>query len=968
VSRPASSETGSADGATLATTDHDGLPAPRPQPGEERAAGTKLGRYTLLEPVGRGGMGIVYAAYDPQLDRRIALKVLRPRRGGVPRPRDRARLEREAQAMARLSHPNVITVHDVAESDGELYLAMEFVDGVTLKRWLEQSPRPWFDVVGVFLAAGEGLSAAHRAGLIHRDFKPDNVLIDAEGRVRVTDFGLARAGDASIISEIEAVEPGASTSVAHRITHAGALLGTPAYMSPEQHARRDLDARSDEFSFCVALYEGLFHTHPFDGETIGELAASVTVGRIREPPRDSAVPAQIRRAILRGLSGRPEARWPSMEPLLAALAFDPRLRRRRLQLAAAGTAIAIVAGGAVYATTRTHTTRSADVCVQAGAGVDAVWNEDRADRIRRAFLGTGRFGAAGSFELLEESLSRYATSWRDESMTACEATRVQGIQSDEMLDLRTACHNRRLEDFDAALAVFEDPDPALVADAAEVASRLIPVAVCADTDRLRSRDPLPDDPVLRPRAEELRRELAELRALHNAGRSATTTERAERLVEDAVALGFPPIRAAAHYRLGLTYEDTDRFTDAEREIGAAADDAAASADDELLADVMLARLNLIGLSQEHYEDALQLEPAVRAIVIRAGDTPEHRTRLEIDNGTMLLGLGRYDEARAAYERARDLIEDTPAMLPRKATVYNNLGAVDFSQGKFAESRELFAQALEYRKKYQGDVHVAVAEGVYNIGNTHLAVGEAEMSVRYFAEALEILAKVSPPGSRAEAGARNSLAVAYASMGRLDEAEAQAKLTERMLSKLMGEHSPARAGPLLLLAELLLLRGEVDEADAMMRDLIADLTDALGPTHPHLGLPMAIRATCTLRRGELTEARNEFLDARKLIAPLGPEHPWMLLSTVGLAEVDRELGDDAAALARVDEIEALCAPGHEDRLEVVRALTVAAQIVGPSDPTRSHTLAARALHLLRTSGGQPAALRPVLESMVKETDD
>ena len=300
------------------------------------APGEKLGRYAILESVGRGAMGVVYAAYDSELDRKIALKVLNPERRNTG-PIAPARLVREAKAMARLAHPNVIAIHDVGEMEGRVFLAMEFLGGGTLRTWLDARPRTWRESLDLFIAAGRGLAAAHEAGLVHRDFKPDNVLLDRQQRPRVVDFGLAReaaasdgdgesAAEASRLAE-RTLEPGGSHL--ETLTRTGVLVGTPAYMAPEQFLGEPADERSDQFSFCIALYEALCGQRPFAGDNVLSLSLSVTTGQARPIPRDRVVPNWIRRVIARGLQSRPGDRYPSMAALIAALEDDPAVRRRR---------------------------------------------------------------------------------------------------------------------------------------------------------------------------------------------------------------------------------------------------------------------------------------------------------------------------------------------------------------------------------------------------------------------------------------------------------------------------------------------------------------------------------------------------------------------------------------------------------------------------------------------------------------
>ncbi|HEX3694338.1 MAG TPA: bifunctional serine/threonine-protein kinase/formylglycine-generating enzyme family protein [Polyangia bacterium] len=333
---------------------------------DNRVTGAHIGRYVILERVGSGAMGVVYGAYDPELDRKIALKLLLKPRGGAHKPGASARLLREAKAMARLAHPNVVAVHDVGLVDEQVFLAMEFLAGGTLRRWLQTEQRSWRQILDVFIAAGRGLAAAHAAGLVHRDFKPENVLLDKDGRPRVVDFGLARESgsttedesaslgggaaaneitvDAAAVAAASAAAMGSRTGGGHleTLTRTGALMGTPAYMAPEQFLGERADERTDQFSFCVALYEALYGERPFAGDDLISLSVSVTEGQVRALPKDRGVPTWVRRAILRGLRPNPVDRFPSMAWLIGALEDDPAIKRRR-RLIAAGLAGVVLA-------------------------------------------------------------------------------------------------------------------------------------------------------------------------------------------------------------------------------------------------------------------------------------------------------------------------------------------------------------------------------------------------------------------------------------------------------------------------------------------------------------------------------------------------------------------------------------------------------------------------------------------------
>jgi serine/threonine protein kinase len=302
----------SLDATQLAHSDGD---TPSTPPHAEDLEARSIGRFAVLRKVGEGGMGAVYAAFDERLARRVAIKLLHAT--------DHGRLLREAQALARLSHPNVVQVYEIGEAHGHVFVAMEYVEGPTLAAWRAAAPRDAAAILSVFLQAGEGLHAAHLSGLVHRDFKPGNVIVGDDGRARVLDFGLARAGDS--------MTDGAVPSLADRVdslgdplTRTGAVLGTPAYMSPEQHAALPVDARSDQFGFCAALFEALYGERPFPGDTLPELTRHLFAGDLRVVRPRHDVPDAVHAAIVRGLAADPAARWPSMQELLQVLAQGQR--------------------------------------------------------------------------------------------------------------------------------------------------------------------------------------------------------------------------------------------------------------------------------------------------------------------------------------------------------------------------------------------------------------------------------------------------------------------------------------------------------------------------------------------------------------------------------------------------------------------------------------------------------------------
>jgi eukaryotic-like serine/threonine-protein kinase len=495
----------------------------------------------VLSLVGQGGMGEVYAAYDPKLDRRIALKLLRLDDIGGAARRE-SRLVREAQAIARLSHPNVVTVHDVGTIGDRTFVAMEYVDGGTLSAWLAADRRSQREILAVFAKAARGLGAAHAAGLVHRDFKPQNVMIGSDGEVRVTDFGLARRMiPGSFPPDAEGNEGPGTAAIDAALTQTGELVGTPLYMSPEQFQGKPTDAQTDQFSFCVALYQALYGEHPFfSGGGAGQLMAEILAGRVRPAPARNAVPPWLRRTLLRGLSTDPASRWPSMDALTVALARDRTRTHRRwatlAALTAAGIAIAI---GLVRVTRSTATlcqagpSRLADVWEPSGDGA-------RRTAVRRAFLGTGHAFAEETWKRVAAHLDDYSRRWVTHYTDACEATNVRGDQSAGVLDLRMACLEGPRGALRALTAVFARADGTVLLQAARATQALPPLERCANVALLRSAVPPPDDPGTRHRLDEIRTEMAEVKALVDTGQWTEGRRKAAAVIAAARATGYAP--------------------------------------------------------------------------------------------------------------------------------------------------------------------------------------------------------------------------------------------------------------------------------------------------------------------------------------------------------------------------------------------------------------------------------------------
>ncbi|HVY40351.1 MAG TPA: protein kinase [Polyangia bacterium] len=508
------------------------------------ARGSAIGRYIILGLVGRGGMGEVYAAYDPELDRRVALKIFRGDRQLEDEPARRGLL-REAKALARLRHPNVVAVHDAGTADGQVFLAMEYVEGKTLAHWQAERRRTSDEVLGVFVQAGRGLAAAHAAGLIHRDFKPSNVMIATDGTVRVLDFGLARPLHAAQDPARAADSPAAGADLTGT-TETAHTAGTPLYMAPEQFSRQAPGPAADQFSFCVSLYEALYGQRPFAGTTLATLMTAVCSGNVDPPPHRAGVPAALRAILLRGLRARPEDRWPSMEELVARLTSSGIPRRWPRRMAVGLVVAAVLAGGGLWRRHRRALACDGDVDRWAG-----VWELPDPHRpigsgraaLREAFRNSGATDWQESWAHTAQALDDYAREWQRTHRDACLATRVRGEQSEESFELRTSCLTERLAHVQGLLEVFQHPTVITVANAGVAVDTLPPLDRCSDLPLLKATATGPEDREGRERVQQLTREIARVKALSDSGQCSESATAWRGLIAQARSLRDPALQA-----------------------------------------------------------------------------------------------------------------------------------------------------------------------------------------------------------------------------------------------------------------------------------------------------------------------------------------------------------------------------------------------------------------------------------------
>jgi tetratricopeptide (TPR) repeat protein len=714
---------------------------------DELRKGAVIGRYLVLGLVGRGGMGEVYAAYDPELDRKVAVKLLC---GQSSDAQARVRLLREAQAIAKLSHPNVVVVFDVGTFRDSVFIAMEFVEGNTVGYWLQAAPRSRVDILKVFKAAGAGLVAAHAAGMVHRDFKPDNVMVGRDGQVRVMDFGLARrlgadpeppmqtdSGSFKVAdlseadaeadvdataklgaggSDLSGVSSSSGRYLEQKLTQTGAMLGTPAYMAPEQFAGTSTDARTDQFSFCVALYEALYGHRPFEGDTVVALMANVVSGTVRDAPAGTEVPARLRRVLLRGLEVDPANRFSSMGDLLAELESDgPKHRLGALSAAAAVASVAaLVLGGRHFSNARV------EMCAGADARLAGIWERapgtPRKEAIRATFeakaKGDGARLFAGVSGLLDQFVGRWATMYRDN----CEATHVRGEQSAEALDLRMACLGQRLAGVKALTDIFAAADASVIENAANAAGALPNLEACADVEMLRSVVRPPSDAATQVRVDAVRADVARARALGDAGQCAPAIAASGAALSSAKALGYPPLVAEAYYVNGRAGNFCGDGAPAIESLEEAIYAAESAHHDEVA-------VNAASYAALMYSDRLRDTKAARRWLRYAdsilGRLPGHPI-LEAYTiqawGATKQAEGKYAEAVRDQERALALLEQSMGSFhPDAAITAMNLGNALHDLGRDADAEPNGRRAVETFERLVGPEGAQVAIALYDWG-------------------------------------------------------------------------------------------------------------------------------------------------------------------------------------------------------------------------------------------------------------
>ncbi|MBZ4413498.1 serine/threonine-protein kinase [Myxococcus sp. XM-1-1-1] len=887
------------------TTLLEAPPSSRRMPLSALERGTLLGRYVVLERIGAGGMGVVYAAYDPSIDRRVGLKLVAAT----------DQVLSEARAAARTQHPSVVAVHDVGRVDDRVFIAMELVEGGTLRQHLASARPDWRGVTRLYLQAGHGLAAAHAAGVIHRDFKPDNVLVDRAGRAKVTDFGLAR-----LAAPMESLPARASTDIepAPHIASTAAA-GTPGYIAPEVLAGGRVDARSDQFSFCVALFEGLSGVKPGAPEA-------------REAIARASVPRALLAVVQRGLCPAPTERYPSMDALLMALerAAFPRTSR---WLGAAGALVGLAA-----VLTAILVTRGPRPCTDSASRLVGIWDASRKASLREAFLATKAPEAESAHAALSQSLDAQVGAWTEAHRDACEDTHVRQEQSEAAMDLRMNCLERARRELRALVDVLRTANANEVSGAPQMARGLSDVSSCDDAEALARPVPPPSKGPDVEKVREAYETLADAKARDIAGRWSEVQALAATVEAAARAVGYKPLLGEALLAQGRVKLHERDEKEAARLLRQAVLASQVGRDDDRVIEEMTLLVQVEGELAERPEHADLWRDLAQAQLERIGGDEQLESNLTFAHGLVLTrqgrhaeaivqlerciairertqgkdayvlldallalgtaqrGVGRLEEALATQQRTRTLlVRHVGAEHPFVAMTLNNLAGTLIKLRRYDEGLATYDESIRLFERIHGPGQPAsyLMSLHGNIGAVEASRGRYEPAREALERAWALAREHRPPGHPDRAFVAGNLAVVLAGLGKVDDAVArvEAMRAELDAAQAEGRRSQRHADLQTRMAEIFLKVRRFEQAATQARAAAA-LLGELG-VHAERATPLCRLAMALLGSGRLVDAERVAREAVTLRERTGSSLPEDLaearsiLGQVLLAKGDAE---------------------------------------------------------------------------------
>jgi serine/threonine protein kinase/tetratricopeptide (TPR) repeat protein len=853
-----------------------------------------IGRYRVAGRLGEGGMGSVFTAYDPQLDRPVAIKLLRSSRATADAT---ARMLREAKALAALSHPNIVSVFEVGLYEGDCpFIAMELIEGRTLDAYLEDERPDWRRVLEVFDQAGQALVAAHDRGIVHRDFKPTNVLVDDRGRVRVLDFGLAsvteRVGTWGDVATDEYIADDTTLELAHDVTEShpvvstltetGTLIGTPAYMSPEQYLCSPIEAAADQFSFCVALWEALYRTRPFTGLMMDDVIEQVRRGEFTIHTPLQGVPTRVRRALERGLAFEPRDRFQSFQELLDELARcrSPRRRAPLLVLATVGVTAAMSSwlwGGDAPELSR---------CEPASTVTADVWSPPRADAL------TARFGPESeSWVRTQGRIDRFADRWAQAYAQACPAG------EDQALSDASVCLQHRLGTLDEMLTLLED---ASSEDLRSVPFDLPPLAACAEITV--GTPPAPPRDELRGAVASMWSRLDRVDALTALGHFDDAAEVAASVRAGAEEIDYGPVVAAAQLRGGRVDVLRSHYPEARQAFLLAYERAMSEGDDRTAMHAALQLMSLHSDALGEHEAALSWYRHAKSAAARMGAELPPSSLVVL--GMIHSHLENPDEAMAVLEEAARRLEladeDSASLSPsERMHAKTKLAMAYHATTQYERSIAQYREALALAEEVYGRRSLPWATAAVDLAGVLGEYLAFEESVALLRDAIPILETFHGPEHWAVADARMRLGLALVPQGKLTEAVEIMRQGADLASRLADESNPRVVFAHVNLADALYYAGEYEEADELLGRLQAVLEARDGPEASRTALVIYRRGRVRSQVDSAAAAEPLYQRAVEILEKLPDHHPAEVEARGSLAMALSERGahDEAQLHAR-----------------------------------------------------------------------